>query len=132
MSNIKDKISVGDLITVKYFSVYKKTQVSFVKITKIGHKYLYGKTLWDRPDDELREGHPINYIIDKITIYAGIRRDLKELVEKYEIDLRAWQRNRDEKDKEIDWELRNLKDEKMEAWKKENPMPQPPTFPEPE
>ena len=132
MSNIKDKISIGDLITVKYFSVYKKTQVSFVKVTNIGRKYLYGKTMWIAPGEELREGHPIDYIIDKITIYEGIRRDLKELIEKYETNLRAWQRNKDEKDKEIDWELRNLKDEKMDAWKKKNPMPQPPILPEPE
>ena len=35
------------------------------------------------------------------------------------------------KDQEITWELRELKDLKMNEWKDENPIPQIPVFPKP-
>jgi hypothetical protein len=125
-------MKVGDSITVKYVSAYKKTQTGFVKITKIGHKYIYGVTLWvDKQEIIIKEGHPIKYDMNNIIIYPGIRRDLKEIIDKYDDNYRQWQLDRNKRDREIDWELKDFKFEKMDEWKRDNPMPQVPEFPKP-
>ena len=49
-------MKIGDHITIKYLSAYKKIHVAFFKITKIGHKYVYGITLWSDQENEIREG----------------------------------------------------------------------------
>lgn len=122
-------MKVGDQITIKYLSAYKKTQISFMKITKIGKKYVYGVTLWNTEIDGIREGHPIKYEMNKLVVYPGIRQDLRDILDKYDADYRQWQKDRGKREQEIDWELRDLKEEKMDVWKTHNPMPQIPEFP---
>lgn len=122
-------MKVGDHITVKYLSAYKKTQISFMKITKIGKKYVYGVTLWNTKIDGIKEGHPTKYEINKIVVYPGIRQDLRDLLDKYDADYRQWQKEREKREREIDWEIRNLKEERMDIWRDDNPMPQIPEYP---
>ena len=113
-------------------SAYKQTQIGFIKITKIGHKYLYGITLWNREGDGIKEGHTIKYDLTNLVIYPGIRHDLKNRLNEYEEDYRQWQLDRNKRDREVDWEIKNLKEQMMDAWKDENPMPQVPVFPHPD
>ena len=122
-------MKVGDCITVKYVSAYKKTQISFMKVTKIGHKYVYGVTLWNPEKEGIREGHPIKYDLNNIMVYPGIRQDLRDILDKYELNSRQWQRDRDVRDNEVDWELRDLKEKIMDEWNNAYPIPQIPELP---
>ena len=125
-------MKVGDNITVKYLSAYKKTQIGFVKIKKIGHKYIYGITLWiSKQEGIIVEGHDIKYTISNIVVYPGIRQDLRDTLDKYDADYRQWQKDRNDRDREVDWEIRNLKQKMLGEWEKDNPMPQPPELPLP-
>ena len=124
-------MKVGDLITIKFLSAYKKTQISFVKVTKIGHKYVYGITLWNTENDGLREGHPCKYEISRLVIYPGIRKDLSDLLDNYDINVRQWYRDKELREREVDGELKDLKYEMMDEWKKDYPMPKFPELPEP-
>lgn len=122
-------MKVGDQITIKYFSAYKKTSINFLKVTKIGKKYVYGVTLWNSRQDGIREGHPTKYVMNNITVYPGIRQDLRDILDNYEADYRQWQRDRDKREREIDWEIRNLKEERLDIWRNDNPMPELPEIP---
>ena len=125
-------MKIGDMITVKYQGAYKQTHIGFVKITKIGHKYLYGVTLWNPEGEGIKDGHPIKYDMNNLVIYPGIRQDLKNRLNKYEKDYRQWQLDRNKRDREVDWEIKNLKQEKMDVWENDNPIPQVPDFPHPD
>ncbi len=121
----------GDYVTVKFLSFYKKTHIGFMRVTKIGHKYVYVVTLWNTNQDGIKLGHPIKYDMNKITVYPGIRQDLRDILDKYESNYRQWQTDREKREREIDWEIRNLKEERLDVWKTDNPMPQFPEIPEP-
>lgn len=122
-------MKVGDHITIKYMSAYKKTQISFMKVTKIGHKYVYGVTLWNRKQEGIREGHPIKYDMNKITVYPGIRQDLRDIIDKYDRDYRQWKNDMDKRERELEREIRVLKEERLDILRNDNPMPELPEIP---
>lgn len=125
-------MKTGDTIIVRYVSPRKQTHVAFVKVTKIGRKYLHCVTLFVDNEGKIREGHPRKFDMknEKTAFYMGIRHDLRNTMDNYRKDIVQWHQRRNSQYKEYDWIARRLREEWMDAWRTENPYPQLPIFPE--
>jgi len=117
------KFKIDDEVTIVYENRYTGRHVGFDKVTKIGTKYIYTVTLWVEQDGTIREGHPQRYSMNDIIIYPGLRHDLRAIVTKHKEDYRQWQERKKRKHREIEWDLRNLVQERLGEWEQNNPIP---------
>ena len=124
-------IKQGDEVTAVYSGVASRV-VSLMRVTKVGSKYLYGITLWVEPDGFIRDGHPTQANLETSVIYPGLRHDLRDAEFKYRKDYRQWKNRKQKKREDAQYELRSLVQDKVDEWETENPMPQPPEFPQPD
>lgn len=125
------KFKPDDEITAVYHRRGGRS-VLFLKVTKVGRKYLHGITLSVTHEGTVREGHETNVDIEESAIYPGLRIDLQDAEFKYRDNYRQWQQQKQSRKDEIKRDLWDYMRDRLDEWEADNPMPQPPEFPAPE
>ena len=101
----------------------QKGRASFLKLEKVGQKYLYGRYI-----NFKEEGRELCYWQAKInpedyTVYRGIRQDLKKAHFEFCARLDEHEKARKARRYELERKAHRLTDALMKIWEKENPRP---------
>jgi len=100
-------------------------RISFIRITKVGTKYIYGK--WLYPSHDIKEAYYVTREdFNQYVIYDGIRQDLKDKYIQFENQRRIYEEKRKKAIYNIDHEVYKIKNAKIESWDNDNPRPENP------
>ena len=108
-----------------YVETDKIGRTSYVKITRIGTTYIYGKYIHfsnGKPEECYWEAkiNPKDYLI-----LFGIRTDITQIYKKHQSELEEYEKRRKEAMYEIKRELYQIENEKRKNWEERNPRPAP-------
>jgi len=101
----------------------QKGRTSYFKIEKIGTTYLYGKYI--RFEEDRKE---ICYYQSRINpkdynIFSGIRRDLHKKHTDFINNLNEYEKNRENRRRDLERKAHRLTDVFLKIWEKQNPRP---------
>jgi hypothetical protein len=100
-------------------------RTSFLQVTKIGLKYLYG-THFHIEDGKRELFHWEDKVnVDENLVLPGIRHDLAEAYNKKRLERAAFEKEREKAFYEIESEMRQIMRSKQDEWDKAHPRPRP-------
>lgn len=100
-----------------------KGRVTFLKVTKLGTKYVYGLTLYYEETELKEASYESHFPLDKVEVLEGIREDLRQVYNDFKESESKWGKAEGEAYREAESKAWNLKSELMDAWRKEHPRP---------
>lgn len=122
----------------EYITLINKetSRPSFLHVTKIGRKYIYGKPIHN--DTHLNRlvthYYEAKYIMENHVILQGIHKNLDEIYKKYQTAVYEWRNERKEYHRRTEWEFRDeayrKTQEKLAQWDEEHSEPQKPSLEE--
>lgn len=98
-------------------------QTSFMRVTKIGTKYLYGVHFW--MEDGVRKDayYEGKVDIEKYQVFEGEHMEFKMAYDKFRLDVDDYEKRYAEVQRQLEWEMRQELNKKFDAWKQANPRP---------
>jgi len=106
-----------------YVDTLRKGQAFFIKITKVGRKYLYGTHIFFDVDGRHDREWEHKFLMEDYIIYDGLRNDLREKYKDFKKAYEEREKSRKQFRNDTKREAQNWISEKMDAWDKENPRP---------
>ena len=102
-------------------------EANFVKVTKVGHDYVYGRPVWiDAGIRKEYQGPQENkYAMSEFIILPGIHTDLHDAYLKYRAAMGEHDQLKDRTRREFENEAREYVEGKMDEWNRANPWPTP-------
>jgi len=99
---------------------------SFLKVTKIGSKYLYG-VYFHYEDDGKREDccWEAKVLMDDYIILEGVHPDIKQKYKEYRASVNKHEEARNQQHRDLEWKYHDALNKEMDEWDKQNPRPQP-------
>lgn len=106
-----------------YIDMLQVGSTSFMRVTKIGTKYLYGIHFW--MEDGVRKDAYYESRVDvlKYQVFEGVHVEFREAYDKFRRDTDEYEKRREDVRRGFEWEFRQELNRKMDAWNKDNPRP---------
>ena len=96
---------------------------SFLRITKIGKKHLYGVHFYFEEEQRKEAHYEADHNLDEYIIFDGVREDLKIQHVQFRRDYDEHEKRRTSKHYELERELNDQLRAKMDEWDRDNPRP---------
>lgn len=132
--NIKD-IKVGQDITLvskgirhtygaqTYIDELQAGNASFLRVTKVGKKYVYGVHFYFEEGQRKDFYYTSDCNLDEYVVFPGVRQDLIDQHRQFLRDHDEFEKLRENKRYELERELHDQLNAKMDAWDKTNLRP---------
>jgi hypothetical protein len=104
-------------------------RTSYMHITRIGQKYLYGNFLYPDNDGKLVPNTwEAKADVTHTLIHHGVRTELREAYSKYRDELAVYEVTVQCTRREMEQELQDELNRKLAQWQADHPRPKPPTL----
>lgn len=135
MNNQLKNLKIGQEITIiskgirhgntDYIMQDEIGKASFMQITKIGNKYIYGKWIYFNPTNGKKEYNWEDKInTDDYLIFPTIRHDLKQKYQQYKDANEQYKTDYKNAVYDIESELYNIKRQKIDQWQNQHQRPE--------
>jgi len=118
-------------LTASDHTYIDETQIgntSFLKITRVGRDYIYGKYLYLDQDGQKECCWEAKVTPEEYIILEGIRRDLEANYKQYQQELRRYEEARKQARSDFEKIAYEMVTKQMQFWDEENPRPKPPSL----
>ncbi len=101
---------------------------SFLKITKLGNKYVYGVHFYFEDGKRKDYYYESKHDLEEYIVYDGVHTELEKQHRKFRLDCDNYEKLKEEKHRKLDWKLQQQLNAKMEKWLIEHPRPKNPAI----
>jgi hypothetical protein len=133
----KEDIRIGQDITLvskgiqhsyggsTYISELQVGSTCFLKVTKVGAKYVYGVNFYMEGEQRKDFCYESKHDLGEYLVFSGMRTDFDAKHKRFQRDTDEYEKLRDETRRTLEWELSQQLNAKMDEWTKAHPRPLP-------